>query len=95
MLDLIVAKAMAKLLEDRHQTGGEPADDLREVPADGCRGHGAHASNALDAEEAGVDRACPLTFLLPARARSAPRKTSGLCPQQDFAPSTRRCGWRR
>src|SRR5205085_1134463 len=31
MLDLIVAKAMAKLLEDRYQTIKEFADDLREV----------------------------------------------------------------
>jgi serine/threonine protein kinase len=31
MLDLIVAKAMAKLLEDRYQTVKEFADDLREV----------------------------------------------------------------
>ncbi|HET6264773.1 MAG TPA: serine/threonine-protein kinase, partial [Usitatibacter sp.] len=31
MLDLIVAKAMAKLLEDRYQTVKELADDLREV----------------------------------------------------------------
>src|SRR3954463_9255990 len=31
MLDLIVAKAMAKLLEDRYQTIKELADDLREV----------------------------------------------------------------
>ena len=31
MLDLIVAKAMAKLLEDRYQTIKEMADDLREV----------------------------------------------------------------
>ncbi|MGZ5033245.1 MAG: serine/threonine-protein kinase [Usitatibacter sp.] len=31
MLDLIVAKAMAKLLEDRYQTVKEIADDLREV----------------------------------------------------------------
>src|SRR6188768_1330780 len=31
MLDLIVAKAMAKLLEDRYQTTKEFADDLREV----------------------------------------------------------------
>jgi serine/threonine-protein kinase len=31
MLDLIVAKAMAKLLEDRYQTIKEIADDLREV----------------------------------------------------------------
>jgi len=31
MLDLIVAKAMAKLLEDRYQAAKELADDLREV----------------------------------------------------------------
>src|SRR6185295_12474891 len=31
MLDLIVAKAMAKLLEDRYQTVKEFGDDLREV----------------------------------------------------------------
>ena len=31
MLDLIVAKAMAKLLEDRYQSVKEFADDLREV----------------------------------------------------------------
>src|SRR5258708_20506807 len=31
MLDLIVAKAMAKLLEDRYQTIKEFAEDLREV----------------------------------------------------------------
>src|SRR5688500_4770601 len=31
MLDLIVAKAMAKLIEDRYQTVKELADDLREV----------------------------------------------------------------
>jgi serine/threonine-protein kinase len=55
MLDLIVAKAMAKLLEDRYQTIKELADDLREVrrQMDSSRPAAAlKASNApVDAEK--------------------------------------------
>src|SRR5690349_11020262 len=49
MLDLIVAKAMAKLLEDRYQTVKEFADDLREVRRQSESGRPATALKARSA----------------------------------------------
>jgi len=52
MLDLIVAKAMAKLLDDRYQTVKELADDLREVRRQMDAGRPAAALKASSAPAA-------------------------------------------
>jgi len=64
MLDLIVAKAMAKLLEDRYQTVKEFADDLREVrrqvdsgrPAAALKARSAPVASSAPSSSAVIER---------------------------------------
>src|SRR5258705_1971700 len=62
MLDLIVAKAMAKLLEDRYQSIKEFADDLREVrrQMDSVRPAAALRATSAPAQPRPVPSAAPL-----------------------------------
>src|SRR4029079_4520676 len=64
MLDLIVAKAMAKLLEDRYQTIKEFADDLREVGRRMDWGRPATALKASTAPPTNQPRVTPPEKLL-------------------------------
>jgi serine/threonine protein kinase len=73
MLDLIVAKAMAKLLEDRYQTIKELADDLREVRRQMDAGRPAAALKASTAPPAASRAPTPPEKLLADIATSAPR----------------------
>src|SRR5690349_16587670 len=64
MLDLIVAKAMAKLLEDRYQTIREFADDLREARRQMDSGRPATALKASTAPPPSQPRMTPVEKLL-------------------------------
>jgi eukaryotic-like serine/threonine-protein kinase len=64
MLDLIVAKAMAKLLEDRYQTIKELGDDLREVRRQLDSGRPAAALKASTAPPAATPRPTPAERLV-------------------------------
>jgi serine/threonine-protein kinase len=64
MLDLIVAKAMAKLLEDRYQTIKELGDDLREVRRQMDSGRPATALKASTAPPAAQYKPTPPEKLL-------------------------------
>ncbi len=75
MLDLIVAKAMAKSLEDRYQTVKELADDLREVRRQLDANRPAAALKASTAPPARTDRqADTSTIPLPAETAKAAAK---------------------
>jgi serine/threonine protein kinase len=81
MLDLIVAKAMAKLLEDRYQAVKELADDLREVARQMDRSRPAAALKAMTAPPSrpGSDKVSVVdTATIPMEAGSGKREEEAI-----------------